>query len=104
MWFQYSASLCCSTSVLHRTQRLHVYTYTSPHGLFFHTGWLHSRETIQVKPLLYFGRMQDMWWAPVFNSVSRGGPIRVCVCVDASARVCGNKSVRERLPQSVNLL
>lgn len=28
MWFQYSASLCCSSSMLHRTQRLHVYTHT----------------------------------------------------------------------------
>lgn len=61
-----------------------LHKHTSPHGLFFHTGGLHFSKTIQVKPLLYFGRMQDMWWAPVFNSVSRGGLICVCasICVE----------------------
>lgn len=75
-----------------------LHKHTSPHGLSFHTGGLHFSKTIQVKPLLYFVRMQDMWWAPVFNSVSRGGLI--CVCV----HMCWNQNLRERLSQSVNLL
>lgn len=65
-----------------------MFTHTSLHALVFYTGWLHSSKTIQVQPLLYFEGMQDMCWAPVFNSVSWGAPLCVCMCMLVETKVC----------------
>lgn len=79
IWFQYGVDL--STGMLHSLILIScLHRHPILDSSFLHGSTLGS--TMQVRPLLYFGRMQCMWCTPVFNCVKKGRT-NVCACAGA---------------------